>query len=399
MLKKNGFGKSMKYSYLCKYVIFMAFSFFFNCTRVLEPKEGPWIFNYNKTEYYISLGDTLNNPIEGINYTENEVQVNCLECPNNFRILGHKFYWIPDSEAVGRNTIKVEMCHCSDVCDTVWFDIGVLHQCKQNRDSLKFMNGMVLIKSKGYSLRWGEPVPGYVYNDACVSFTYDFWMDTIEVTQAEFKEVMGYNPSYYRHSLSPVNLLSWTEAMLFCNEKSKKEHFDTIYSYELAIDTFGNNIYQNIYIDYNMTGYRMPTSSEWQYACRSGMKTWYYWGNDTSENVVKKYEWYNRNADERYWSEPHASWEGPQICGQLSPNGYGLYDMFGNVAEFINDYFFEECYTFREISPIDYTGPASGTERSTVGGSFYTDISCFKYFDSNVGGGPSTGFRCVLKVE
>ena len=119
------------------------------------------------------------------------------------------------------------------------------------------------------------------------------------VTQKQYQEVMGVNPSYFQgNPQNPVEKVSYNHAITFCQKLSK------------------------------MTGknFRLPTESEWEYACRAGTTTDYYFGND--KNQLKDYAWYNDNCKQT--THP---------VGLKMPNNWGLYDMHGNVWEWCKEGF------------------------------------------------------------
>ncbi len=99
--------------------------------------------------------------------------------------------------------------------------------------------------------------------------------------------------------------------------------------------------------------YRLPSESEWEYACRAGSETEFYWGNESSREAADPYCWYNRNAFVVEWSEPHAPASGIQPVGTRLPNAWGLYHMAGNVCEWCSDWFQPDLWNMpRDGSPF-----------------------------------------------
>lgn len=121
----------------------------------------------------------------------------------------------------------------------------------------------------------------------------DFYLGKYPVTQQQWKAVMGNNPSHFRGESLPVENVSWDDARIFIQKLNQLS---------------GNQLY------------RLPTSEEWEYACRAGSTSFYHFGNDSSQ--LGEYAWYRDNSGQT--THP---------VGQKKPNEWGLYDMIGNVWE------------------------------------------------------------------
>jgi formylglycine-generating enzyme required for sulfatase activity len=217
-----------------------------------------------------------------------------------------------------------------------------------------------------------------------------FWIDTTEVTQAEYQAVMKTNPSHFLDdTLFPVEYLTWFDAVLFCNARSKRDGFDTVYRYTSMTGTAGNGCTAMAGLARNQPdsnpGYRLPTEAEWEYACRAGTKTLFYWGDTMDDD----YCWHFANSN----STTHP------VAGK-KPNLFGLYDMTGNVWEFCFDW--EGPYT--ADAQIDPTGPSTPTGGSRIirGASWTYNSPSYWYSACRNGYTPdyqdyhwNTGFRCV----
>jgi len=192
-----------------------------------------------------------------------------------------------------------------------------------------------------------------------VTLTRPFKMGVHEVTQAQYEQVMGNNPSKFNAAENPVEMMSWDDAVEFCRRLS-----------ELPSEKAVGNIY------------RLPTEAEWEYACRAGTATKYSFGDDGSD--LGDYAWYDSNSG----SKTHP-------VGGKQPNAWGLYDMHGNVWEWCQDWYGD----YPTGAVTDPSGPASGRGRVRRGGGWSSFAeqcrSAFRIRLSPANRNPSNGFRVV----
>jgi formylglycine-generating enzyme required for sulfatase activity len=207
-----------------------------------------------------------------------------------------------------------------------------------------------------------------------------FYISKTEVTQAQYQAVMGNNPSHFSPTGEgkeqvagqptdryPVENVSWLDAIRFCNALSKKERLAPYYEVE------GESVRVS---DLKGLGYRLPTEAEWEFTCRAGTTTGYFFGDGPSE--LGGYAWYDGNSGQM--THPVA---------QNGPNVLGLYDTCGNVWEWCWDGYasYQEGFgadpsrlsrsRLRVRSPgsqrspvVDPQGPTEATNRVIRGGSW-----------------------------
>ncbi|MFP4029834.1 MAG: formylglycine-generating enzyme family protein [Candidatus Brocadiia bacterium] len=218
-----------------------------------------------------------------------------------------------------------------------------------------------------------------------VLITKPFYMAMTEVTQAQWRAVMGSSPwKGEKHEGDstdvPANYITWEEAEKFCKKLSQST---------------GKPI-------------KLPTEAQWEYACRAGSGSAYGFGDDKSR--LKEYGWFFMNSGDQVLSEG-TQW-GPKkallewgcrarAVGQKKPNNWGLYDMHGNVCEWCRDWYDGDWYEKR--TSTDPTGPKQGKFRVMRSGSWYLPgpncrsarRAAFKPAESLF----SSGFRPILSLS
>jgi eukaryotic-like serine/threonine-protein kinase len=163
-----------------------------------------------------------------------------------------------------------------------------------------------------------------------VCISHSFAIATKEVTTKQFKRFLEANPNikdrYTRNfgsDLEPIGFVTWFEAVQYCRWLSEKEQVPESQMCYPPME----EIQEGMQLPPNFlarTGYRLPTEVEWEYACRAGTETSRAFGD--SDEMLKHYAWYVRNSDMHAWP-----------VGRLKPNDFGLFDMYGNVAEWCQD--------------------------------------------------------------
>jgi len=191
-----------------------------------------------------------------------------------------------------------------------------------------------------------DPQSSVDENPGWIRFAHDYWLDATEVTQAEYQALMGRNPSPTASSSPsmPVVNLTWYDAVLFCNARSKRDHLDTVYEYSVVSKDSTGSVWclAGLASHLERDGWRLPSEAEWENAARAGSRSPYPWGDLGDSGKAAEYAWFQRNAGGRLHE-----------VARLKPNPWGFYDMAGNAMEWVQDW----KGTFPKDTVTDFVGP------------------------------------------
>jgi formylglycine-generating enzyme required for sulfatase activity len=218
---------------------------------------------------------------------------------------------------------------------------------------------LVLVPGGSFVMGSSNDPPWSQTNEApphSVTVNYNFHIGKFEVTQAQWWAVMGTDPSYFKGPNRPVEYVSWTDCQAFIAQ----------------LNTLGRGTF------------RLPSEAEWEYACRGGSTTRWYFGNTEAQLV--DYAWYSANAG----SVTHN-------VGLKLPNAFGLYDMSGNVYEWCQDWY-HSTYAGAPTDGSAWEVPV-GTYRVLRGGNWYNAStacrSAYRYSNTPDSRNSSYGLRLV----
>ena len=294
-------------------------------------------------------------------------------------------------------------------------DYGITEKYTNFGQNIEFT--MRLVPKGTFTLHEGGPE---------MTISKDYLMAETEVTQEIWGSVMGNNPSEGVSSLEPgdipklrpVDAVTWTQAIAFCNKLSLLTGRLPVYSVKQAGSTEEINWHElkfkeippapapnttewlNVEVDWDANGYRLPTEMEWMWAAMGARDSATGYAKKFSGNTIGKndddinaYAWYSGNPLTK--SKTH------QVA-KLKPNELGLYDMSGNVQEWCWDRYYPE-YPEPIENTVDYSGPSKGWEDRVKHGGSYVDYSDICTITFRSGGEPSgsdgsnhhTGLRVV----
>jgi len=224
--------------------------------------------------------------------------------------------------------------------------LGTDTRSAQTRETIKTKLGIEMILIPAGEFMMGNAQGGADERPVHKVKVSAFYMDTNLVTQQQYETLMRTCPARWKNPKNPVEQVRWSDAVKYLNARSQAEGIEPCYD----LKTWK--------CDFAADGYRLPTEAEWEYACRAGTRTKYFFANDAKKLSI--FAWYKKNSGSR-----------PRPIRQKLPNPWGLYDIYGNVWEWCHDHYKPDYY---KKSPSDNPrGPSTGTARVLRGGAWNSD--------------------------
>ncbi|MGN7610691.1 formylglycine-generating enzyme family protein [Magnetococcales bacterium HHB-1] len=208
----------------------------------------------------------------------------------------------------------------------------------------RFMMGQTEAEKEQFIDKMGQEIYQYWFGDELPRHEValdGFWLGKYPVTQAEWQKVMGKNPSFFQGARHPVEQISWSDTQEFIQKLNNHD---------------GEN------------RFRLPTEAEWEYSCRAGSNSPFFFGESLCAKTEANYDgsWPDKDGKGSFREETTA-------VGSFQANAFGLYDMHGNVWEWVEDLYAKDAYHHHQRKNPIYT--SSSNNRLVRGGSWFDDAA------------------------
>ncbi len=286
-------------------------------------------------------------------------------------------------------------CGPDPICGTPCGNCGANQICRTNGTCLTptkdCSNGWCLIPDGMFEM--GSPATEQQHDADeapvhLVFITRSFYMKQTEVTQGEWKSRMQYDPSSNTECGAdcPVEYVNWFDAVSYANALSTHEGLEPCYTLKNCSGTPGDDLdgCTVTFVGIHCNGYRLPTEAEWEYAARAG-------ATGATYGPIDGISWH-------YGNSPNKT----KQVGTRTANAWGLYDVLGNVAEWVNDWYVSNYYSTCTKDCTNPIGPATGSGKVIRGGSCNVEAK-YHRLASRLGLGPGLrdfhrGFRLARTV-
>ncbi|MCE9604123.1 MAG: SUMF1/EgtB/PvdO family nonheme iron enzyme [Planctomycetia bacterium] len=271
--------------------------------------------------------------------------------------VGQKMILLPPGEfLMGSTDEQVEAA----LADKINTDIGLASRTQNSerpRHKIVFTKPLLMSATEVTVGQFKKFVEASKYVTEAEQYGFGESPETVLTTITDFQKQKSWrNSGHAVTDDSPVSQISWNDAVAYCQWLSTQEK----------------------------ATYRLPTEAEWEYACRAGTTTLYSFGDDVT--LLDRYGWYQKNSGNK-----------PHPVGEKLPNGFGLFDMHGNLQEWCGDLYNEKWY--EKTSTNSPSGPTTGFQRVLRGGIWgyfaCATRSASRFFIRPSGRSGNYGFRCV----
>ncbi len=330
--------------------------------------------------------------------------------------VSYRVEWAPTADGPWTNTWEMLADIPGEGSDIITGAVPMVYRVVATVTNPPVPTGMSLIPG-------GEFVMGDAFGDGIyfelplhTNVISAFYMDKYEVTRALWNEVKAFNggngysyanPGEGKALNHPVQTVNWFDVVKWCNARSQRDGLTPVYYTDAGFTTVYKTGEISPHADWSANGYRLPTEAEWEKAARGGMAVQRFpWGDTITHSNANYYSSSSRPYDTNITRDYHPMFLDEDYpytspVGYFAPNGYGLYDMAGNVFEWCWDWFGESYYSSSPLT--DPRGPSSGDyappTRVLRGGS-WNDDAFFARVANRVtffpdGENHDYGFRCA----